>query len=45
MPQIAKVPSESKSMIELNKMIPLMHLRRAADAAALFDHLQEANTE
>jgi hypothetical protein len=32
-------------MIELSKVILLMHLRRPADAAALFDHLQKANTD
>ena len=32
-------------MIELSKVILLMHLRRPADAAALFDRLQEANTD
>ena len=41
----AKVPSESKPMIELSKVILLVHLRQPADAAALFDHLQEANTD
>jgi len=42
---IAKVPSESKVMIELSKVILLMQLRRPADAVALFDHLQKANTD
>jgi len=32
-------------MIELSKVILLMQLRRPADAVALFDHLQKANTD
>jgi hypothetical protein len=32
-------------MIELSKVILSMHLRRPSDAAVLFDHLQEANTD